>query len=121
MTASLYGAIWLRLAGPLLGALIAAGCVADSNRNADTGQATVLPAMLSYDCGDGVSISVARLGGGVRVEVAQGDEPDKASPVLHPSPPGQASRFGAEGHALVLEAGEALWMKAGEAPMACRR
>lgn len=48
-------------------------------------------------------------------------EPDGESYVLPASPPTQNSRFGEGGLALVVEGGEALWMKAGSPPVTCRR
>lgn len=69
----------------------------------------------TYDCGDEGSITVEAMASAVRLVDEQG-----ASYDLPASPPAQASRFGEGNVALVVEGGEALWMKAGREPMTCR-
>jgi hypothetical protein len=57
-------------------------------------------------------------------QAAAADEGDSAGPTpveLAASPPGQQSRYGVNGYALVLEDREALWMKAGKTPLTCVR
>ena len=118
----------------VLAACVALGltaCVADGGQGpagglvgnlADSGLsaapvASAPPRRAVYDCGDDGTITVEPMTSAVRLVEADG-----ASYDLPASPPTQANRFG-EGSsaALVVEGGEALWMKAGREPMTCRR
>ena len=74
------------------------------------------PRMATYDCGEDGTITVEAMRSAVRLVEAEG-----SSYELPASPPTQTSRFGEGGLALVVEGGEALWMKAGREPMTCRR
>lgn len=97
-----------------LAALLAAGCVAN---DVPSGPAAPSRAFdLSFDCGDGESLNLT--GDGATV-VASDSQDTRVW--LQASPPDQRSRYDADGHALVLNEREALWMKAGAAPMTCRR
>lgn len=69
----------------------------------------------SYRCAGGQRLRVLRNGSGVRVQTGDAEFD------LPASPPDSGSRFGIPSHALVLEGSEALWMVAGEPPLACRR
>lgn len=97
-------------------------------------QAPAQPRVAVYRCDEGRELRIENLGGMVRV-LAPADtagkpeadspalpEPAEPEPVeLAAAPPGQQSRYGADGYALVLEGREALWMKAGKAPLTCLR
>ncbi len=101
-------------------ALALSACVADSQPGAMPLQAIAVPpsepASATYDCGADGSITVEAMQSAVRLVEAEG-----ASYDLPASPPTQANRFGEGNVALVVEGGEALWMKAGREPMTCRR
>lgn len=96
-----------------------ASCVAEqpaqgSRTAAEAGGAQ--PRLATYDCGEGNRITVENSGGSVRVS-----EPETADVVLPASPPAQRARYGVDGHALVLDGREALYMVAGRTPATCRR
>ena len=74
------------------------------------------PRRATYNCGSDGTITVEAMQGAVRLVEAEGSSYD-----LPASPPSQASRFGEGNVALVVEGGEALWMKAGREPMTCRQ
>jgi len=94
--------------------VVAVGCVANDAPARPVAQSTAVS--VSFDCGDGETLSL--VGDGVTLRAtASGD----AAVRLEAAPPGQTSRYGTDGHALVINNGEALWMKAGAAPMTCRR
>jgi len=99
---------------PLLAA--AAGCVANGDAPVSTGRAEVRMVEMRFDCGEGETLRLT--GDGAALVAADSHETVVR---LEAAPPGQSARYGADGHALVLNDGEALWMKAGEAPMTCRR
>src|SRR5690606_22723446 len=94
-------------------------CVADGGQS-PTGPglaaAPERPRSATYDCGDDGTITVESMTSAVRLVDAEG-----ASYDLPASPPTQANRFGEGNVALVVEGGEALWMKAGREPMTCRQ
>jgi len=100
-------------------ALAVTGCVGDQQQTdarADAAElASVMPRNATYDCGENGRIRVEGAGNVVRLTESDGSSYD-----LPASPPRQASRFGGDGLALVVEEGEALWMKAGKEPMTCR-
>lgn len=98
--------------------LILTGCVADGGSHlAANGfsAAPVQPRHAAYNCGDDGTITVRAMGRTVHVVDTEG-----ASYDLPASPPTQNSRFGEGNVALVVEEGEALWMKAGREPVTCR-
>lgn len=101
-------------------AFLATACVGDHQAQTGQGDASqtiaAIPRHATYDCGDGERIVIERAGNAVRLTDADGESYD-----LPASPPSQASRFGEGGLALVVEGGEALWMKAGKQPATCRR
>ncbi len=101
-------------AAPLILSIALAGCV--SENNGPTGSTEAPPAQATYDCGDGERLSIRRSAGFLVAENSL-----EGSAQLEASPPGQTSRYGADGFALVLEGAEALWMKAGREPMVCRQ
>ena len=112
-----------RLAAIILAMVPALGlgaCVADGGPGpavlhaVDTAPAQ--PRRATYDCGRDGTITVESMPSAVRLV-----EPEGSSYDLPASPPTQASRFGEGTMALVVEDGEALWMKAGREPIACRR
>ena len=74
------------------------------------------PRLATYDCGQDGAITVEAMQNAVRLVEAEG-----SSYELPASPPTQASRFGEGNVALVVEGGEALWMKAGREPVTCTR
>ena len=74
------------------------------------------PRRATYNCGKDGAITVEASQGAVRLIEAEGTSYD-----LPASPPTQANRFGEGNVALVIEGGEALWMKAGREPVSCRR
>lgn len=96
---------------------LAGGCTTPPPQQRPTPQgASVQPALATYRCGNAGDLRVEN--GGTSVRVGFGDD----APVeLAAAPPGQRSRYGAEGYALVLDEREALWMKAGKTPLTCRR
>jgi hypothetical protein len=97
-------------------ALAVCGCTSQGPGVSNITVSSTTPANASYDCGAQGRINIARAATGVRLTESDGSSFD-----LPASPPSQASRFGEEGLALVVENGEALWMKAGATPMTCRR
>ncbi len=105
-------------------ALAAAGCTG-------SGQSTQIPntqpRVATYRCGgeDG-DIRIVNTGASVLLSEAtppseETGEPGEARYELVAAPPNQRSRYGADGLALVLDGREALWMKAGKAPLTCTR
>lgn len=111
-TAWVRGILWFALLG--LTGVFAVGCVANDTPPTPAAQSTSVD--LSFDCEDGERLSL--VGDGVTLMATDTED---ASVRLEAAPPGQTSRYGADGHALVINNGEALWMKAGAAPMTCRR
>ena len=96
-------------------------CVADGPAPAMTSLQPVettaaQPRLTTYNCGGDGSITVEAMPSAVRLVEAEGSSYD-----LPASPPTQSNRFGEGNVALVVEDGEALWMKAGREPVACRR
>lgn len=106
------GISWFAVLG--LTGVVAVGCVANDAPTRPAAQSTSIEH--SFDCGDGERLSL--VGDGVTLLAT---DTENASVRLEASPPGQTSRYGADGHALVINNGEVLWMKAGAAPMTCRR
>lgn len=99
-----------------------AGCMADdpglrTGQVAGMGPAAPSRGRAAYDCGEDGIITLETGHAAVRL-IEQGDG---GSYELPASPPAQASRYGSDGMALVIEDGEALWMKAGSEPITCRR
>ncbi|NMG38100.1 hypothetical protein GRZ55_02460 [Chelativorans sp. ZYF759] len=103
----------LILALPLV-ATLASGCVANGIPSETPSQPRAID--LSFDCGGGERL---RLTGDGASLVAT--DSSATTVRLSASPPGQSSRYGADGHALVINEREALWMRAGATPMTCRR
>src|SRR5690606_40030004 len=101
-------------------ALLAAACVGDPQAQIGHGETSqtiaAIPRHATYDCGEGHRIVIERAGNAVRLTDVDGESYD-----LPASPPSQASRFGEGGLALIVEGGEALWMKAGKQPATCQR
>jgi len=110
-------------------AAVLAGCTAAPTPSASRPSTPAQPRMAAYRCGEGGEIRIENFGDMVRVHgptdaaaANDADGPAEAAPVeLAAAPPGQRSRYGADGYALVLEGNEALWMKAGKAPLTCLR
>lgn len=100
--------------------VLLAACVGDPQAKSGNSEASqsiaAIPRSAAYDCGEGHRIVIERAGNAVRLTDVDGESYD-----LPASPPSQASRFGEGGLALVVESGEALWMKAGKQPATCRR
>lgn len=104
-------------------AFAAAGCTGSGTTQQ---VANSQPRVATYRCGEAGDIRVTNTGAVVIVSAAEGvseetGEPEIARYELVAAPPNQRSRYGAEGLALVLEGREALWMKAGKAPLDCTR
>lgn len=100
-------------------AFLVAACVGDQqaqNKGDTVDVMAAIPRQASYDCGNDGRIIVEGASNAVRLTEIDGSSYD-----LPASPPTQTSRFGEGGLALVVEGGEALWMKAGKEPMTCRR
>lgn len=100
----------------VLPAVLLAGCTTEQPARPSPGIASSQPATATYRCGDSGSLRVDSTGASVRVGFGEDEPVDLAA-----APPGQRSRYGADGYALVLEDREALWMKAGKTPLTCRR
>jgi len=109
----------LHLAPAACIALALTACVADGSHSLSGPQLAVAPAqprLVTYNCGDDGAMTVEAMTNAVHLV-----DPEGASYDLPASPPTQGSRFGEAGVALVVEEGEALWMKAGREPVTCRR
>ena len=74
------------------------------------------PQSFAYACKGGASLSVVKTADSVSVTDPEGDVID-----LPASPPGQSSRYGKDAYALLVGNHDALWMKAGKAPVSCKR
>lgn len=82
------------------------------------------PRVASYACGEDGQLRIEASRGLVRVMhlAPDSEEAGPTEPVELPAaPPGQSTRYGKEGYALVIEGREALWMKAGRTPLTCTR
>lgn len=91
-----------------------ASCVSHGAGSGDT--SAVQPAQATYRCESGVSLTIENLGASVRLT-----DPDGEQVELPAAPASQRSRYGQTPYALVLEGEEALYMKNGKTPLACRR
>lgn len=94
-------------------------CMADGGQSLTGPQLAVSPTqprLATYNCGEDGAITVEAMASAVHLVDTEG-----ASYDLPASPPTQGSRFGEGGVALVVEEGEALWMKAGREPVTCRQ
>jgi hypothetical protein len=112
-------------------ALAAAGCTSGGGSQSEI--ASNQPRVAAYRCGEDGEIRIVNTGAAVLVTERmatpaedaeapdEAGEPAEARYELVAAPPNQRSRYGAEGLALVLEGREALWMKAGAAPLTCVR
>ncbi len=101
----------------LSAASLAGGCTTPPQQQRPSPQGvSVQPALAVYRCGDEGDLRIENGGSSVRVSFGDADPVELAA-----APPGQRSRYGADGYALVLEDREALWMKAGKVPLTCRR
>ena len=74
------------------------------------------PAIATYSCDDGSSVTIQSAGGSIRVQAQDGSVVD-----LPASPPGQQNRFGLAGDAVVVEGREALVMRGNAEPLTCTR
>jgi hypothetical protein len=109
-------------------ALFAAGCTSGGSSQQPQVPPTQ-PRIATYQCGGEGEIRIVNTGASVLLSENIFDtgapldagEPQEARYELVAAPPNQRSRYGAEGLALVLEGREALWMKAGRAPLTCTR
>lgn len=127
--------IWRMLAPPML--LAVAACVPqDGTPNARTSPASASvapkvatapstivsdvtgpqPRTATYSCADGGRMTIENLGTSVRVLGADG-----VSEELPASPANQSSRYGQAHDAIVIDGRDALVMKAGARPLACKR
>lgn len=108
---------------------VLAGCTSAPPATASRASTPAPPRIAAYNCGEDGQIRIENFGGMVRVHEpveaaveADAGEPATATPIeLTAAPPGQRSRYGSNGYALVIEGREALWMKAGKAPLTCMR
>jgi hypothetical protein len=110
------------------GALAAASCTGGGTQQQAPG--ATQPRVATYRCGVDGDIRIVNTGASVLVSeylvVLEEDSEESGTPgesrfELVAAPPNQRSRYGAEGLALVIEGREALWMKAGSAPLTCTR
>lgn len=110
-------------------ALAAAGCTGGGGPSQPQ-IASNQPRIATYRCGEDGDIRIVNTGASVLVseylvavetDTEEASEPGESRFELVAAPPNQRSRYGAEGLALVLEGREALWMKAGSAPLTCNR
>lgn len=113
----------LSLAGAA--ALLAAGCTGGGQQQQKPVPGAQ-PRIATYQCGEGGSIRIVNTGAAILLSedtgaLAETGEPETSQFELVAAPPNQRSRYGAEGLALVIEGREALWMKAGKAPLTCTR
>ena len=121
--------------GPLL---VAAACVPQSNapKAASTAAAAVSiapgapstaapiivdtaapqPRTATYNCADGGRMTIQNLGTSLHVLAADGTAED-----LPASPANQNSRYGIAHDAIVIDGRDALVMKGGKTPLACKR
>ncbi|TIT19855.1 MAG: hypothetical protein E5W70_23805 [Mesorhizobium sp.] len=74
------------------------------------------PRTATYKCTDGSVMTIENLGTSVRVL-----GPDGTSSELPASPANQTSRYGEAHDAIVIDGREALVMKGGASPLACKR
>ncbi|MER9343632.1 hypothetical protein NKI41_23060 [Mesorhizobium sp. M0601] len=74
------------------------------------------PRTATYNCADGSVMTIENLGTSVRVLGQNG-----ASAELPASPANQTSRYGEAHDAIVIDGREALVMKGGAPPLACKR
>lgn len=91
------------------------------------------PRVATYQCGEDGEIRIVNTGASVVINektvpsaeesaaLVEGGEQGESRFELVAAPPSQRNRYGADGLALVLEGREALWMKAGSAPLTCTR
>lgn len=110
----------------LLAPIVAlAGCTSSAPTAANRSSTPAQPRIATYRCGAGSELRIENLGSSVRVHEpvsADDGDSDRPAPIeLAAAPPGQQSRYGMNGYALVLEGREALWMKAGKTPLTCLR
>lgn len=75
-----------------------------------------VPTTSVYQCGTAGRLTVVDSGQSVTVTTPSGNEVE-----LPASPPESRSRYGAPPYALVVEGGDALWMKSGKRPLECKR
>lgn len=105
-------------------ALVLSACVADDNQRLLQGDMRAMQLSATpgqgrhaiYKCGNDGAITVQMMANGVHLVDIEGVNYD-----LPASPPTQGNRFGEGNVALVVEGGEALWMKAGREPVTCQR
>lgn len=120
----------LSLAGAT--ALVAGGCTSGGGSSQPQIPSNQ-PRVATYQCGEDGEIRIVNTGASVVInEKTVPSAEESAAPVeggeqgesrfeLVAAPPSQRNRYGADGLALVLEGRDALWMKAGSAPLSCTR
>ena len=97
----------------------AAACLPQPPRTTATAtikSSDVQPRTATYNCTGGGMMTIENLGTSVRIL-----GPDGASEELPASPANQNSRFGREHDAVVIDGRDALVMKSGQTPLACKR
>ena len=75
------------------------------------------PRMATYSCTNGVTLTIENLGRSIRLRESDDDVEEE----LPASPANQRSRFGAQHDAVVLDGRDALVMRGGHRPVACKR
>ena len=75
------------------------------------------PRTATYSCTNGVTMTIENLGGSIRLKETDDDVEEE----LPASPANQRSRFGAQHDAVVLDGRDALVMRGGHRPVACKR
>jgi hypothetical protein len=102
-------------AAAVLACLVVSGCESVPEVPKRTPPEPV-PTTSVYQCDDAGTLTVVDSGGSVKVTTPSGREID-----LPASPPESRSRYGEPPYALIVEGGDALWMKAGKRPLECKR
>ncbi|APH70060.1 hypothetical protein [Aquibium oceanicum] len=91
-------------------------CVDGGPGRPSVSPAAYTPTVKRYHCENGSDVVIENRGTSVVVTDETGQPVE-----LPASPTGSRARYGSGAYALVLEDGEALWMKAGEEPGTCLR
>ncbi|WP_352859603.1 hypothetical protein [Mesorhizobium sp. M1163] len=110
-----------RIALAVSSLLAAAACAPQTSgpklENTAVGESSApQPRKATYKCADGSMMAIENLGTSVRVL-----GPDGSSSELPASPANQTSRYGEAHDAIVIDGRDALVMKGGASPLACKR
>lgn len=97
-------------------ASVTAGCTSTPPSSVGSGGGSALPRVSTWTCTDNNSITIRNEGGSVLVTDTRGVDTD-----LPADPPGQRTRYGKTGFALVMDGRTASWFVSGKRPADCRR